>query len=238
MNARMLLCAIAAPAFLTAAASAQIAQWNFNSVPADANTGTGTTLPNIGSGTIATIGGVTSSFSSGDATGGSTDPVTGDDSGWQTTSYAAQGTNPGTAGIEAFVSTVGFQDIVVSWDQRLSNTSSRFFQFQYTLDGATFSAAGLAGDGIFEATSGGDFWYNGRTVDLTAVAGASNNASFGFRIVSVFDPALGNAYSASTSTSSYASTGTSRFDMVTVVPAPGALALLGLGGMALSRRRR
>ncbi len=238
MNARLLLCAIAAPAVLASAASGQIAQWNFNSNPADANTATGTTLPSVGAGTLGTIGGITTTFASGSANGGSSDPApTADNSGFQTTTYPAQGTGSGTAGLEVFVSTVGFANIAVSWDQRHSNTSSRFWQFLYTLDGTNFSAAGLAGDGIFSGPSG-DTWFNNRSVDLSSIAGASNNPSFGFRIVSVFDPALGNAYTASSGTATYAGSGTSRFDMVTVVPAPGALALLGLGGLTALRRRR
>ncbi|MBX3403866.1 MAG: PEP-CTERM sorting domain-containing protein [Phycisphaeraceae bacterium] len=238
MNARMLLCALAAPAFLTAAASGQIiTQWNFNSNPPDGVLTTGTTAPNIGAGTISVIGGVTTSFASGNANGGSTDPDTGDNSGWQTTTYPAQGTGSGTAGIQALVSTVGHSDIIVSWDQRHSNTSSRFWQFQYTLDGETFSSAGLADDGIYSGNAG-DTWFNGRTADLTGIAGAANNANFGFRVVAVFDPAGTGQYLASSATGTYGPTGTSRFDMVTVVPAPGALALLGLGCATALRRRR
>lgn len=237
MNARMLLCALAAPAFLTAAASGQIiTQWNFNSNPPDTSLTTGTTVPNIGAGTISAIGGVTTSFASGNANGGSTDPDTADNSGWQTTTYPAQGTGSGTAGIQAFVSTVGYSDIVVSWDQRHSNTSSRFWQFQYTIDGTTFSSAGLLDDGVFSGNAG-DTWFNGRTVDLSAIPGVANNADFGFRIVAIFEPG-GAGYVASSPTGTYSTAGTSRFDMVTVVPAPGALALLGMGGLVAARRRR
>jgi hypothetical protein len=252
----MLLCALAAPAFLTAAASGQIiTQWNFNSNPPDANTGTGTLTPNIGTGTIANIGGTTFTFASGDASGGSSDPATGDDSGWNLTTFPAQGTNSGTAGMRALVSTVGYDNIIVSWDLRTSNTGSRYYQFQYTLDASVASPTWVpfGGDANNVFTSGGgDFWNNNNVVDLSPVPGVNNNPNFGFRIVAVFSPdafttsnapitSYGpfEAYRAANSDDrNYSPSGTWRFDMVTVVPAPGALALLGMGGLVAARRRR
>ena len=59
-----------------------IAQWNFNSAVADNSTATGITTPSVGSGTIATIGGPAASFASGAANGGSSDPATTDNTGW------------------------------------------------------------------------------------------------------------------------------------------------------------
>ena len=97
-----------------AAGPSILAQWNFNSNPPDGNTSTGTTTPNIGSGTASLVGGVTATFASGDASGGSSDPATGDDSGWQTTTYAAQGTENKLRGVQFAVSTLGWKDITVS----------------------------------------------------------------------------------------------------------------------------
>ena len=253
MNARMLLCAIAVPASLTAAASAQIAQWNFNSNPSDANTATGITTPNIGAGTLSNIGGTTTTFASGDASGGSSDPASGDDSGWNLTTFPAQGLGSGTAGIQALASTAGFSGISVSWDLRTSNSGSRYYQFQYSLNASAAipSYIPFGGDANNVFTSGGgDFWNNNNSVDLSSIAGASNNPDFGFRIVSVFSPVgftnltpvtfgPNEGYRAANADDrAYASSGTWRFDMVTVVPAPGALALLGLGGLVGLRRRR
>ena len=51
------------------------------------NTGSGNTSPSIGSGLFALVGGTTSTFASGDANGGSTDPLIGDDSGLNTTGF-------------------------------------------------------------------------------------------------------------------------------------------------------
>jgi hypothetical protein len=229
----------AAAALLPLAAQAQIvAQWNFNSTVPDNNTGTGVTTPSVGSGAASLIGGVTGSFASGSANGGSTDPAgTVDNSGWGTTTFPAAASASGTAGVQFAVSTVGVTlPIVVSWDQRHSNTASRFVQLQVSLDGSTFASVGAPFIG-----NAGDTWFNSRSVDLSSLPGASNNPNFAFRIVSVFDPA-GSTYVASNPASSYATTGTWRFDMVTVsaVPEPGTWALLalGLGAVVAAARRR
>lgn len=215
------IAAALAAGLANAGVSQVITQWNFNASSTD---------PSVGAGFAGLVGGVTSpGFNSG---AGSSDP-TQPGLGWQTTTYAAQGQESGLRGVQFNVSTVGFESILVSWDQRHSNTSSRWVQFQYSLDGVNF----VDGD-LFEATSG-DTWFNGRTVDLASIAGAGNNADFAFRIVSVFGPAGG--YQASNPTSNYAAGGTWRFDMVTVsgvIPTPGALALLGVTGIIGFRRRR
>lgn len=221
-----------------AANAAPIVQWNFNSDPPDGNTGTGTTVPNIdltGSASIALLGGVTNpGFNSGV---GSSDPAASDNSGYQTTTYAPQGTENGLRGVWFSGSTLGYQDIVIQFDQRHSNTSSRFAQVEYTLDGGTtWTFAGL-----FDADQGGDKWYNLRTVDLSSVAGADNNPLFGFKVVAVFAPGTGE-YQAATPTKTYASTGTWRFDMVTIsgtpVPEPATIAALAVGVVGLLARRR
>lgn len=221
-----------------AAGPSILAQWNFNSNPPDGNTSTGTTTPNIGSGTASLVGGVTATFASGDASGGSSDPATGDDSGWQTTTYAAQGTENKLRGVQFAVSTLGWKDITVSWDQRHSNTAARHVQFQYSTDGTTFTDFG----NLFVATAG-DTWFNGRSVNLSGVAGVDHNDKFAFRIVAAFDPDT-STYLASNPASTYGTSGTWRFDMVTVqaaapIPEPEtyALMLAGLGLVGWMARR-
>jgi hypothetical protein len=235
---------LAGATFLAVACSAAgadvITEWNFNSVPADASTATGSLLPTIGAGSLATVGGVTgfnpATFASGN---GSSDPASSDDSGWQTTNYAAQGTGDRSRGVQFNVSTVGYTNIGFEFDQRHSNTSSRFVQVQYSTDGVVFND--LAG---FEATLGGDTWYNDRSVSLSGLAGVDNNANFAIRIVAMFAPST-SAYAPSRPepASTYGAAGTWRFDMVQVtgspVPVPAALPLLlsGLGFIAVRRRR-
>jgi hypothetical protein len=218
-----------------------ITQWNFNSNPPDASTGTGTTAPSIGTGTASLLGGTTATFASGDASGGSTDPLVGDDSGWNTSSYPASGAGNRTAGVQFSVSTVGFEDIIFNFDQRLSNTANNTWRVQYSTDGTSFTDSTLFTFTPAE-TGTGDVWYNTRTVDLSAISGLDNNPNATFRIVSEFDPGAGN-YLAARSTSTYTTSGTSRFDMVTVsgtpvaVPEPTSLALVGLAGIGLLLRR-
>lgn len=214
-----------------------LTQWNFNSSTPDNNTGTGTTHPSVGTGVASLLNGVTGSFASGTVNLGSSDPAGSDNSGWQTTGYAAQGQGNKLSGVQFAVSTLGFLDVVVSYDLRHSNTSSRYAQFQYSTDGVNFIDYAL-----FDGNAG-DTWFNKRSVDLTGVAGVNDNASFAFRVVAAFAPGT-SGYLASRSTSSYGTGGTWRFDMVTVqaapVPEPEAYALMlaGLGLVGFMARRR
>jgi hypothetical protein len=226
----MKLFALVALAGIAAVANADvITQWDFNGTA-------GTTTPNVGSGTASLVGGTTATFANGNANGGSTDPNTSASNfGWNITTFAAQGQDSGNRGVQFLVSTLGYTNIIVTFDQRHSNTSSRFYAGQYTVDGTNWVTATT-----FEGNAG-DTWFNGRTIDLSAVSAANNNANFGVRVVAVFATGT-NAYTASTSTSTYAATGTARFDMVTVngdvIPTPGAVALAGFGGLLAARRRR
>jgi PEP-CTERM motif len=238
---RPLLVAAAAALIALPASADTLVQWNFNSVTPDANAGTGTVVPAIGTGTASLVGGTTATFASGDASGGSSDPATGDDSGWNVTTFPAQGSGDKTRGAAFATSTVGFENVVFSFDLRHSNTSSRYEAVQYTLNGSTWLDAI-----VFDANEGGDRWYNGRTVDLSDVAGVADNASFAVRVLATFAPGT-SAYAATAPGSSYGTSGTWRFDMVTIagtpiapIPEPGSTALLlaGLGTLGFLARRR
>lgn len=218
-----------------------LAQWDFNgssttSIPG----GTGSPLPSLGAGTAALVGGSTASFASGTVDGGSSDPVVTNppNFAWNISGFAPQGQGDQTRGVQFNVSTEGWDKVVVKWDQRNSNTGSRWVQFLYSIDGTNFTSAGLAGGGVFDINAGVT-WFNGLTANLATIAGVANNANFAFRLVATFGPS--GAYEASNPGSNYGTSGTWRLDMVTVsgniVPAPGALALLGLAGL-ISRRRR
>lgn len=270
---RLFLMAVAAMLAVPAYSAADtITQWTFNG--ADASSvpgGTASPTPATGTGVASLIGGTTASFASGIASGGSSDPVNSSppNFGWNVTTWPAATANNETAGVQFTASTAGYENISVSWDQRHSNSASRFFAFYYTTDGTNWtrlsvgpsnatpgvtpvggnpaSTPGLFGNnGTFSAfdgtvTGAGDDWFNGRSVDLSSITGVNDNPNFGFRIVSSFDD--GSNY-VSSSANAYATTGTSRFDMVTIsgtvaIPEPSAAAagLLALSGLIFRRRR-
>ncbi len=188
-----------------------ITQWNFN------GNSTGTTSPSIGSGKASLFGSATATFASGTASGGSTDTLTTSSNyAWNTTNYT---TDP--SGVRFDISTVGFENIIVSFDVRFSNTASRFLKLQYTTDSVNF--VDYNGDftdtaGLYRA-AGGDMWKRLIKADLTNISGVANNAKFGFRIIPAKDPVSGN-FVAANRNSSFSTSGTLRYDMVTVSGSP------------------
>jgi hypothetical protein len=229
---------------LTAVYAAQaniITQWNFNSNPSDANTATGTTATSIGSGSIKLVGGVTVDSAGAFNDGSSNDTNTSDNSGYVTTNYPAQSTGNKTGGIEFDLSTAGYQSISISFDLRTSNTSSKCYRVQYSIDGTNFTDYGTA-----PFTGKGDNWNLNKLADLSAITGVNDNPNFKLRVVTEFDPDNPNQYTSANKNSGYATTGKYRWDMVTVsgvpVPEPSSVILLvaglasGLGYLRLRRK--
>lgn len=215
----------APPATLTVIGSntVQVAQWNFNSTPPDASTSTGVTTPATGSGTAALVGGTTASF----ATGTASDPAANstDNSRWSTASYPTQGTGEKTAGPEFAVSTVGYGNVIVSWEQFGSGTASKYALLQYSTDGVTF----LDTPKIITVNATATHY----DYDFSGTAGVAHNANFKFRVVTIYeDTAVGGGnlnYAAVTT--SYGPSGTAGFDMVTLFaqPLPTELSMSGTG---------
>lgn len=232
--------------------------WNFNSIAPDALTTTGILTPSIGSGTVSLVGGATSTF----ATGSLGDPasVGTDNSGMNLSTWAAQGTGNGTRGLQIAVSTVGFANVSVSLDFRESGTVSRFWQLQASSDGTSFNdvSGGIASFGAVNNNTSTSFSSGGlyantsssgsqayvQSVNYLFASGSAfeNNPNFAFRWVAAFDPAAGGNYVSSNlgTPAAYSSSGTSRFDMVTVasVPEPTALSLGAVGLLGLIFRQR
>ena len=254
-------------AFVAAAlplqAQTTISLWNFNSNPADANTCTGLLTPSAGAGTVSLIGGVTSTF----AAGSPGDPASAgnDNSGLNLTSWATQGTGSGSSGLQVAASTAGFTDISISLDFRQSGTVSRDFQLQVSYDGINFNnvsggtaSFGTVGSGntLTSFTSGGLYVDNAGGGSQTFVQSVKysfgtgsiyeNDPNFAFRWVAVFDSGTGGGtqYISSNAgtTAAYSTSGTGRFDMVSVigtaVPEPSTLALAGLSGLCVLVCRR
>ncbi len=130
------------------------------------------------------------------------------------------------------VSTIGYTGVSISWDQTRSSTGPATFDAVMSVDGGANWTTILAGYSVIQAGLAGTNTtsWNSTTSQaaftLTAVAGAAadEQANVLFRL---------------RSTVTTAAAGTNRIDnfIVSTVPAPGAIALLGLAGL-ISRRRR
>ncbi len=134
------------------------------------------------------------------------------------------------------VSTLGYQDITISWDHTGSNTGPRDFELQYST-GGPFSTLGsyvVTNDNWSSVT------YNSlstRNANFTGFSGFDNASSVTFRLV--------NSSTGSVNGGTVATGGTSRVDNFTVsgiaaIPEPSMLAvsaLVGLGLLAGARRR-
>jgi MYXO-CTERM domain-containing protein len=132
------------------------------------------------------------------------------------------------------VSTTGFSDISLVWDQTRSSTGPSSFRVDMSTDGTNFSTilasysviqAGLTGTNTL-AWSAANGVQGAFTTTVASIAGADNQATLIFRFVNLSTVAAG---------------GTNRIDNIVVsgapIPAPGAIALLGLAGLAARRRR-
>ena len=151
------------------------------------------------------------------------DPGT-DERNWglQTTDYPAQGQDSGLAGIVVSVPTTGYQNIVVKFDVRWSNTASKFIALEYTTDGGVNWTRAR----VLEARRGdrwhGDTEANGGygalvELDLSSDSAVNNNAQFAFRVVTIFDPNTGTQYTAAQSGSNYTTRGTLRYDLIEIL---------------------
>lgn len=235
MNIRTLAGALCALVFSLGAARADtiITLWNFNSLPPDASTGTGSLLPSFGTGTASPIGGVLGTF----AAGSPRDPAA-DNSAWSLASWPAQGTASGTAGAVFMTSTAGFTDpIQITMDLRFTTTASGNYQLQATTDGTNFFnvSGGVASFGAVGNNTATNFTSGGLFSNTVAASNQGfvqnvsytfapdsafeNNPQFGVRLVSVFD---GSTYEAAGSSATYGTSGTVRIDMVTVSAVSGA----------------
>lgn len=117
--------------------------------------------------------------------------------------------------------TTGYQDLVLSYAERTTGTGATSLDFSTSTDGTTFTPA------VSVATTR-DSTFRLRTVDLSAVNSIEN---------------LGAAYVRITFPAGYSSaSGSVAFDNILfsgdLVPAPGAIAVLGLGGLVMGRRKR
>jgi 2',3'-cyclic-nucleotide 2'-phosphodiesterase (5'-nucleotidase family) len=218
-----------------------LARWTYEPLQGAATTPT----PNIGTGSSAIVGSMTGAGTSTGSTTGCAQ-VTG------TTAWAIGTAAPGTtnesSGVEFRTSTVGHENIIFSYDHRLSNSATRTARIQYTLDGSTWTNLTLDGnnyDNSACANRGGldggridasdpvgtnvsDSWGR-RVIDLSGISGVNNNPNFGIRVLAAHYSNTGEFRSANTVTG-IATGGTWRFDNVSftgdVIPPPYTLQIL------------
>src|SRR5260370_1387007 len=172
--------------------------------------------------TASLVGGNTNIY----ATGSTNDPAASDNSAWDTKTYPALNSGNKTAGVQFNVSSLGYSNIVFRWDQRVSGSASKYFRFQYSSDGSTFTdwPSSFA---MTSSQSTPSSYYESQTNSLAAYGSVNNNANFAIRVVSEFQSTAtgsGAAGYVTVSNVSYTTSGTIRFDMVTIsgTPIPGA----------------
>ena len=195
-------------ASLAVANTGPLAFWNFNS--SSLNITNPATYQGIGTASSTNIQTFQSPTSDANDPGS---PV----SAWGTQNYPAQGTLNKQAGVQFNASTAGAKNIVVSYDVRGSATASGFQRLQFTTNGTTWidypASSNLGGSTTFQGP---------RVQSLAGFPGVANNPNFGIRIVAEFESTAkyndtNNAnYAAVTSTSTYGTSGTLTYDLVSI----------------------
>jgi hypothetical protein len=207
----------------TMVAQSQIALWNYNTI-----VGSPTTYnADLGVGTSSIVGTLTIASA---ATG--MDPIINNGCG------AQNGLNPGawaftavpgltneSNGVQYNVSTVGYQNIKFTWDQRWSGTSVNTVRVKYTTDGLAWTdfvmtdqnttyCNGVLDGGRFQNNGVGD-QYRRISVDFVSILAANNNPNFAVRILAAHYQATGE-FRQTILSGSIATGGTWRFDNVKV----------------------
>jgi hypothetical protein len=182
-----------------------VALWNFNGVPADADSASGTLDAAVGRGELRVIG--TESYSFGSVSQGRTsDSAAADNSMLRLAGFPAQGTSNKTTGVEITVSIVAMSNIGLVWDQYNSATASRFWRVQYTTNGIDF----IDHARITNATA--STWTRRRSVSFGDLSDAANNPAFAIRLVSEFGAE--EEFVAVNDASNYSTAGTLWLDMI------------------------
>jgi hypothetical protein len=189
-----------------------LCRWNFNSTLPDADFSTGTTDPSVGSGIFRFVGGATNLF--GNVGGGTeSDPELDDDSQIRITRLPSEGANNRAVGIEFRVSTRGYTNISLRWDQYNSATASRFWRVQFSSDALDW----IAHDSIVQTNAGKWVSYS---VSFQKVPELNDRDEIHIRIVPEFESTATGAgvdgYVAVNPASNYSTAGSWWIDSLTI----------------------
>lgn len=198
-------------AFAAAAQADLVAYWNFN----DIDTGADTFAADAGSGTVdvSAFGGNVQNFG-----GTEENALFGDEAGGSLSLQGGADQAGNGTWIDIIVSTSGLQDVVLSYAGRGTGTGFNNNQVSYSTDGQSFTDFGDAYDSTHSSFELYEFDFGSALDDASEVT---------LRIT--FDGSTSSA-------------GNNRIDNLqvnaSVIPAPGALALLGVAGVIAGGRRR
>jgi hypothetical protein len=212
-----LICAVLL--FLAASQAAlgdELAVWNFNDSDLNVDHGSGTLTSNINVANVLFAAGTTNNARQGDIAGQALSLQGG-------TGVANNGRN-----ITFNVSTVGFSNIIVSFATQGTSTGFNSNQFQYSLDGITFTDFGPP---YVPLTAFGSVPI---VFSLTGIVGLNNNPDAAFRIVF-------NGATSSTGTNridNFVVEGTGATNTTVPEPASGLLLLSTLGGLYKIKKKR
>jgi len=195
----------------------RLVTWNFNSDPDDNDPLTGTDVPSLGTGT-ATFLGTTPGYNDGSFS----DPIslgpTTNNSAWSLTTFPPQGTENKIRGVQFSVSTEGYKDVVLTWEEQNTGRASRYLRVQYTTNGTDY----IDHDGVDLVGRQNDFTFVASS--LASIPTVNSNASFAVRIVTEWQStATGSGADQFFPTDpglSYGQNNAIRFDMVNVFANP------------------
>jgi MYXO-CTERM domain-containing protein len=229
MTKHSMLASVAVLAVSASASAAMVAGWSMTTAIGAGTTGSNYTYGAADQGDLA-AGTSLSAFHALAATTWSTPAGNGSQYSFSSNNWSVEDY------YQVSLSTLGYTAISLSWDQTRSSTGPSSFRVDMSVDGgANFSTvlasytviqAGATGSGTLSWSTLPANYQSAFTSTLTGLAAADNQSSVIFRFVNL---------------STVASGGTNRIDNIVIsgdaVPAPGAIALLGLAGLAARRRR-
>lgn len=250
-----------------------ITDWNFGALPVNASANT--PAPTTGTGTASALG-MTNGYTYGTNTGSvNADDIASDaQTGTQTGStlgngnvWRIRGQSPGNGwntaapqysqGTEYDISTSGYNTIGLSFNWAATTQGVSNLQVQYNTNinnvAGWTNIGSLLSATVDNGTPGAvGYGFQTNTVNFSGVNGASNDPLFGIRLVSAFNPTLGNYASATSALAGSPkvinnTSGNWRFadvqingTAITPVPLPASLWLMlsGLGGLGILFRPR